>query len=142
MRHWCIWKSCPAWNASGWPDNRESISFHFGSAGPSMSPTPPDVPPAFAAAQGYRFGYSSVSDAGLAQLAQLEGLVELSVSGTWLTNASLKYLSDFGELQTLDLSDTLVTDAGLEHLKDELDSGNSVSTAPRSAMRAWNTSED
>jgi cyanophycinase len=57
-----------------------------------------------------------LDDAGLKEVAQLEHLQALILSGTSITDAGLKELTRLKELQTLILSDTKVTDAGLNEL--------------------------
>ena len=58
-----------------------------------------------------------ISDAGLAHLARLRGLRCLALCNTKITDNGLKHLTDFAQLQRLNLEGTLITDAGLVHLK-------------------------
>ena len=53
----------------------------------------------------------------LLQLTLFKNLTELSLSGTNVTNVSLKEISKLKNLTTLDLDNTLVTDFGLKELK-------------------------
>jgi len=57
-----------------------------------------------------------VTDAGLEQLAGLQGFKALGLGGTKVTDAGLKELAGLKSLQILDLRDTKVTDAGLKEL--------------------------
>ncbi len=59
-----------------------------------------------------------VTDAGLAQLKDLKGLLYLNLSKTAVTDAGLKHLKGLARLRVLNLYETRVTDAGLEHLKE------------------------
>jgi hypothetical protein len=62
-------------------------------------------------------GYSSVTDAGLAQLKGLTALQDLGIGGSDLTDAGLANLKGFTALQHLGISSPNMTDAGLAQLK-------------------------
>jgi internalin A len=57
-----------------------------------------------------------VTDADLKELAPIEGLRKLDLSGNAITGAGLKHLAPLGKLQVLDLSRTRVGDEGLKEL--------------------------
>jgi uncharacterized protein (TIGR02996 family) len=58
----------------------------------------------------------SVSDHGVAVLADCGELTDLSLIGARLTDAGLAHLAGLSRLRSLSLRDTAVTDAGLAHL--------------------------
>jgi hypothetical protein len=60
---------------------------------------------------------TSITDAGLANLAKLTGLVRLHLEKTQIGDEGLKHLVGLENLEYLNLYGTKVTDAGLEHLK-------------------------
>ena len=57
-----------------------------------------------------------MTDAGLANLAGLEKLENLTLDGTRITDAGLTHLCSLKQLVTLSLSNTGITDGGLAHL--------------------------
>jgi hypothetical protein len=59
---------------------------------------------------------TKVTDAGIKELAHLQGLKELKLAGARITDAGMKELANLTGLQLLDLSRTKVTDAGLKEL--------------------------
>jgi uncharacterized protein (TIGR02996 family) len=63
-----------------------------------------------------QLGWTRVGDAGLAHLAGLTRLRDLRLSDTRITDAGLAYLARLRGLKWLDLSVNRVTDAGLAHL--------------------------
>jgi hypothetical protein len=63
---------------------------------------------------------TGVSDAGLKDLAALQHLKELNLSGTQITDAGLKQLAGFPQLQVLYLNATKVSDAGINELRKSL----------------------
>ncbi len=65
---------------------------------------------------GVRLDGSTLTDAGLKELAGFKQLQSLSLSGTKVTDAGLKQLAGLTQLQTLMLECTNVTDAGLKEL--------------------------
>ena len=72
--------------------------------------------PAPAVPFGLDFYNSSVTDAGLKQLAGLPSLQSLHLGSTKVGDAGLKELAALNSLQALDIRKTLVTDAGLKEL--------------------------
>ena len=60
---------------------------------------------------------TEVTDAGLAHLAGLTGLVKLHLEKTKVTDAGLEHLKGLENLESLNLYGTEVTDAGLAHLE-------------------------
>ncbi len=60
---------------------------------------------------------TSISDAGLASVGKLKGLVRLHLERTAIGDEGLKHLADLPKLEYLNLYGTQVTDAGLQHLK-------------------------
>src|SRR5262249_30836125 len=58
-----------------------------------------------------------VSDAGLKELANFRGLQELYLRQTKVTGAGLKDIKELSNLKTLDLYDTRVSDEGLKEIK-------------------------
>ena len=71
-----------------------------------------------------------VTDAALAQLAELPSLAALNLSRTQVTDAGLAHLAGLTSLTELDLQDTEVTDAGLEHL---------AGSTSLTTLSLWNT---
>ena len=61
-----------------------------------------------------------ITDASLEQLKELKDLRELRLSETPITDAGLKNLKEFKGLEYLDLTGTPITDAGLKDLKQAL----------------------
>lgn len=59
---------------------------------------------------------ASVTDRGLAHLEWLIGLKSLNLKGSMVTDAGLRHLNRLTRLERLDISNTRVTDAGLPHL--------------------------
>ncbi len=60
---------------------------------------------------------SKITDAGLAPVAGLENLEHLNVAMTRVDDAGLTYLKGLKKLRELDIAFTSVTDAGLKHLE-------------------------
>jgi hypothetical protein len=60
---------------------------------------------------------TSVSDAGLAQVAELPNLTRLHLQKTQVTDAGLSHLKNLEHLSYLNLYGTQVTDAGLKQLE-------------------------
>lgn len=58
-----------------------------------------------------------ITDAGLANLQGLTGLLGLTLENTWVTDAGLLRLQGLTNLQAIILRNTQITDAGLVHLK-------------------------
>jgi len=89
-------------------------AFHF-----RLTPTgklnvlpPPEVP--------FSLRLSSVTDAGLKELASLTQLQTLDLDNTKVTDAGLKELAGLKQLRELHLSGTKVTDAGVQELQRAL----------------------
>ena len=60
---------------------------------------------------------TAITDAGLAQIEPLAGIMGLNLSGTKITDAGLEHLKYMGHLTKLDLSRTAVTEAGVAQAK-------------------------
>lgn len=60
---------------------------------------------------------TNVTDATVAQLKDIVGLVDLNLANTKVTDAGLAHLKGLANLQRLHLELTSITDAGLAHLK-------------------------
>jgi len=61
---------------------------------------------------------TKITDAGLANLTGMANLISLNLSGTAVTDAGLANLKGFSKLEYLNLYNTAVGDAGLANLKD------------------------
>ncbi len=74
---------------------------------------------------------TNVTDATLAQVKDIAGLIELNLATTKITDAGLASIAGLVNLETLNLSQTAVTDAGLKNLKNlkKLESLNLYATA-------------
>jgi YHS domain-containing protein len=79
------------------------------------------VLPISANAKNHRVDYhlqgKDLTDAGLANLKNVPGLIDLNVAGTKVTDAGLKQIGAITTLERLNLNNTKVTDAGLANLK-------------------------
>ncbi|MBZ4189128.1 c-type cytochrome domain-containing protein [Niabella beijingensis] len=64
-----------------------------------------------------RLDGSNMDDAGLKEIAKLEGLTRLYLSNTAITDAGLQYLKPLKQLQVLNLVGTKVTEKGVLQLK-------------------------
>ncbi|MCO6456845.1 MAG: trypsin-like peptidase domain-containing protein [Pirellulaceae bacterium] len=65
-------------------------------------------------------GNNSVTDEGLAHLAQLQALVALGLNGTKISDAGLRHLTNVSTLRLLDVGDTAVTESGLAAVRAAL----------------------
>lgn len=65
----------------------------------------------------YHLQGKDLTDAGLANLKNVPGLIDLNVAGTKITDAGLKQIGAITTLERLNLNNTKVTDAGLANLK-------------------------
>lgn len=64
-----------------------------------------------------RLDGSNIDDAGLKEIAKLEGLTRLYLSNTAVTDTGLQYLQPLKQLQVLNLVGTRVTEKGVAQLK-------------------------
>ena len=79
-----------------------------------------------------------VTDAGLVHLKGLINLSVLDLGGTYLTDAGMVHLKGLTDLSKLDLALTDVTDAGLVHLRGlKKNSRHSISITLRSPTAGW-----
>ncbi len=62
------------------------------------------------------FSHSDITDAGLAQIGQLENLEQLRLASSQVTDAGMEHLAGLTKLRFLHLLDAPITDAGLDRL--------------------------
>jgi hypothetical protein len=65
-------------------------------------------------------GSCSIRDEGLAYIAQLQALTDLTLSDTKITDAGLDQLASLSKLKSLDVRGTAVTEAGAHKLQEKL----------------------
>lgn len=113
-------------------DPSVEISFHLGrnqdglrqlDVGKSDGQTPPaldgelEVLKSAGKIVSLHFGGTDITDAGVAQLAELASLKRLHLERTKISDGALVHLASLGNLEYLNLYETGVTDSGLVHLK-------------------------
>ena len=69
---------------------------------------------------GFHIHGKDVTDADLAHVARMTGVVEVNLGGTGLGDAGLEHLKGLTNLQTLYLGGTKITDAGVADLQKAL----------------------
>ena len=72
--------------------------------------------PAISTLRTLEVGGSKLTDAGIREIAKLEGLRELNIPDTGVTDAGLKVVAKLRGLQKLSMTDDRVTDAGVREL--------------------------